>query len=145
MKEGFPFCPQCGRLEQVAEVATTCSRGHQVDPTETFCPNCGERIRSMDSAPWAGAATTNVRTNGFAVASFVLGLIMIGLPSLLAIIFGFVAHSQIDGSQGSERGKGLATWGIVLGFVGLIGGVIILIVLLSGSNQPACNPSFQFC
>jgi Domain of unknown function (DUF4190) len=55
-----------------------------------------------------------------------MGLLLLGLPSLLAIIFGFVAHSQITRSRGGERGKGLATAGIILGFVGIIGVIVFL-------------------
>lgn len=52
-------------------------------------------------------------TNGFAVASFVLGLL--GL-NLLGLVFGLVALRQIRRSPG-ETGRGLAIAGIVLSIV----------------------------
>ena len=57
-------------------------------------------------------------TDGFAIASLVLG-IMGG--SILAIILGFVARSRIKGSGGLKEGSGLATAGIVLGFIWIAG------------------------
>lgn len=64
-------------------------------------------------------------TNGMAVASLVLGIIWIyWLGSILALIFGYQARRQI--AERGEAGGGLATAGIVLGWVGL--GVLALVV-----------------
>lgn len=55
-------------------------------------------------------------TNGFAIAALVLGIIG---GSVLAIVFGHVARSQIRNSGGSQGGMGMATAGLVLGYLGL--------------------------
>ncbi len=69
--------------------------------------------------------------NGFAVASLVLGILwMSWLGSLLAIIFGNVALTQIDRSEGEQTGRGLAVAGLVLGYVGL--GTLVLFIILLG-------------
>ena len=61
------------------------------------------------------------RTNGLAIASLVCSLLwMFGLGAVLAIIFGFVARSQIKRSGDGQRGKGLALAGIIIGFAGLL-------------------------
>lgn len=52
------------------------------------------------------------RTNPFAITAMILGIIG---GSVLAIAFGFIAKSQIR--RTGERGSGMATAGIVLGFV----------------------------
>jgi hypothetical protein len=52
-------------------------------------------------------------TSGFAVASLVLGIVG---GSILAIIFGFVALSQIK--KRGQQGRGMAIAGVILGFVG---------------------------
>lgn len=59
------------------------------------------------------------RTNGMSIASLVLGLVGLPLcfllvPSLLAVIFGFVGLSQIKNDP-SQRGRGMAIAGVVLG------------------------------
>jgi hypothetical protein len=55
---------------------------------------------------------------------------------VLAIIFGFIARDQIRRSQGREQGTGMATAGIVIGFVALAIWLIFFVVGLaaSGSN-----------
>lgn len=69
-------------------------------------------------------------TNGFAVASLVLGIVFIGgIGSILALIFGYIARNQIDESNSIEGGRGMAIAGIVLGWVGL-GLVALMIVLM---------------
>jgi hypothetical protein len=60
-------------------------------------------------------------TSGLAITSFVLSLLFFFvITSILAIILGFVAHSKIRQSQNMIKGKGLATTGIVLGFLGVV-------------------------
>jgi len=81
-------------------------------------------------APQPVAYVQQQRTNGFAVASLVLGILWIfWLGSLLALVFGFVAKRQIDQSGGTQSGSGLAIAGIVLGCVGAC---TLLLVLIFG-------------
>lgn len=65
------------------------------------------------------------------IASLVLGLVGLPLcflfiPSLLAIIFGFVGISQIKNDV-TQTGRGLAIAGIILGVI-MIGFMIVAIV-----------------
>jgi uncharacterized protein DUF4190 len=69
------------------------------------------------------------RTNGFAIASLVFGIIG---GVLLALVFGYIALSQIRQSDGRQGGRGLALTGVVLGWVWL-GIVIIIVASNSGS------------
>ncbi|MFC4908805.1 DUF4190 domain-containing protein [Actinomadura gamaensis] len=67
-------------------------------------------------------------TNGMATASMVLGLVGIffcGFTSVLAIIFGHIAHSQIK--RTGEGGSGMATAGLVLGYIVAVGWIIFWI------------------
>jgi hypothetical protein len=69
------------------------------------------------------------KTNGFAVAALVLGIVWLyWIGSILALVFGYVAKSQIEKSGGRETGRGMAIAGIVLGWVGV--GVLLLMLLL---------------
>ncbi|MFG2556942.1 DUF4190 domain-containing protein [Streptomyces sp. NPDC048581] len=66
------------------------------------------------------------RTNGLAIASMVLGIVWIyWIGSILALIFGYVARKQIR--ERHESGDGMATAGIVLGWVGV--GVLALLLV----------------
>ncbi len=77
-------------------------------------------------------------TNGFAIASLVLGIVgplACGIPAVLALVFGFIARQQIKASGGMKSGRGMATAGIVLGcaWFGLLA-VILIVSATSGPN-----------
>lgn len=84
--------------------------------------------------PSYGAAPYPQTTNGFAVASLVLGILFVGgLGSVLALVFGYIAKNQIDQSGGFEGGRGMAIAGIVLGWIGLAGIVLMIVLMVSGA------------
>ncbi|TDD34497.1 DUF4190 domain-containing protein [Actinomadura sp. KC06] len=67
-------------------------------------------------------------TNGMATASMVCGLIgflACGLTSILAIIFGHVAQSQIK--RTGEGGHGMAVAGLILGYIVTAGWIVFWI------------------
>lgn len=81
------------------------------------------------------------QNNGYAIASLVLGLFwMWGVGSVLALVFGYKAKSEIDRSGGMQTGRGLAVAGIVLGWIG-VAGVALLVVLgaLLVSSMPGLS------
>lgn len=64
-------------------------------------------------------------TNGMAVASMILGILWLyWLGSILALIFGYIAKKQIK--ERHESGGGMATAGIVLGWVGV--GLLVVVL-----------------
>jgi hypothetical protein len=66
-----------------------------------------------------------------AIASMVLGILWLWwIGSVLALIFGYVARSQIR--QRHEGGNGMAVAGIVLGWIGV--GTFILFVILAAAG-----------
>jgi Domain of unknown function (DUF4190) len=74
-----------------------------------------------------GFAPASRGTNGMAIASMVLGILWIyWIGSVLALIFGYIAKSQIRARQ--ENGGGMATAGLVLGWIGVGFFVIAIIV-----------------
>jgi hypothetical protein len=62
-------------------------------------------------------ASAPPQNNGMATASMILGIVGIfcGVTSILAIIFGHIAHSQIK--RTGEGGAGMATAGLVMGYI----------------------------
>jgi hypothetical protein len=76
--------------------------------------------------------------NGLAVASLVCSLLWVfGLGAALAILFGFIARSQIKLSGGAQRGKGLALAGIIIGLAGLL--TVALFVTVGVIVAHKCN------
>ncbi|TYB49270.1 DUF4190 domain-containing protein [Actinomadura chibensis] len=72
-------------------------------------------------------------TNGMATASLVCGLIgffACGLTSILAIIFGHVAQSQMK--RTGEGGHGMAVTGLILGYLVSAGWIIFWVLYILG-------------
>ncbi len=92
-----------------------------------------------------GQAPFVARTNGLAVASLVcsaVGLIFIGVPSVVGIIFGFVGRSQVRRSAGAQRGSGFALAGIIVGFAFVILWTLIFTLAVTmGSSSNTTSPS----
>jgi hypothetical protein len=86
------------------------------------------------------------KNNGLAIASLICaigGVFFLGIPSILGIIFGFIARSQIQRSEGTQTGSGLALAGIIVGFCVVAIGILILIVAVVGANN-GCNGGNNF-
>ncbi|MCL2150111.1 MAG: DUF4190 domain-containing protein [Dehalococcoidia bacterium] len=81
---------------------------------DSFCAKCGSSLVAMSRVMSESIAR---RTNGFAIAALVLGLV--GM-SPLAIIFGVLSLKQI-GQDPNLDGRGMAIAGLVLGILGTIG------------------------
>jgi hypothetical protein len=79
-------------------------------------------------------------TNGLAIAAMVLGIVGVCNPvSVLGLIFGMIAKRQIR--ERDEQGDGMATAGIVLGWIGVASIVfwILYIVFFIGVVGTAVN------
>jgi hypothetical protein len=98
-------------------------------------PSYGQYPPYGAAVPYPGAGPTN----GLAIASFVLGLvgwIPCGVGSVIAIVLGFVARSNIRTNGRAQGGDGLAIAGIVLGFVGIALWVLVLVTArVNGSSS----------
>jgi hypothetical protein len=80
--------------------------------------------RAVRPHPGAGSETTN----GLAVASLVCGLMEVftlGITAIPAVILGHVARGQIR--RTGERGDGMATTGLVLGWLGIAFFLLIVV------------------
>jgi hypothetical protein len=71
-------------------------------------------------------------TNGKATAALILGILgLVFCPficSVLALVFGYQARGEIDRSGGRQGGRGLATAGVITGWIGIA--ITLLFVLL---------------
>ena len=79
-------------------------------------------------------------TNSLAVASLVCGLAQLpsfGLTMLPAVILGHVARGQIR--RTGEDGMGLATAGVVLGWIG-VGFAVLVILIVAGAFAAQQQP-----
>ena len=96
--------------------------GNSLAEGERFCGACGR-----DSQAGAGVAPDPQvafglppETSGKAIFSVICGILFVILPlSIVAVIFGYIALSEIRKSPGRLKGRGLAITGIVLGYLGV--------------------------
>ena len=75
-------------------------------------------------APDGSWVQTGQQSSGKSTAALVLGILgLVFCPlicSVLALVFGYQARREIDGSGGRLTGRGNATAGIVLGWIGVV-------------------------
>jgi hypothetical protein len=90
--------------------------------------------------PAFGAAP---KTNTFAIVSLVASIagLFTGITFLVGIIFGHLSLSQIK--KTAEGGRGRAIAGLVIGYIGLVVGIIVTIALIAFFAALASNPNFD--
>jgi hypothetical protein len=94
------------------------------------CRFCGAGLVSGSGGGWAPPVQASV--SGLAIASLVMGILWVyWIGSILALVLGYLAKHEIDREHGRLGGRGMATAGIVLGWVeiGILVPVIIALVL----------------
>lgn len=90
------------------------------------CRFCGASLVAGSGA--AGTLPGRPATSGMAIASLVMGLLWVyWIGSILALVFGYVARNQIGREPERLTGRGMATAGIVLGWVE-IGFLLVVII-----------------
>ncbi|MCU1438582.1 MAG: hypothetical protein JWP66_1669 [Naasia sp.] len=77
------------------------------------------------SAPQYGTAPASERTNVLAIVALVSSFFI----SLAGIICGHIALSQIK--KTGEKGRGLALAGLIIGYIGLVVGIIAVIAWIA--------------
>ena len=121
--------------------ATTTPPQRTKGPTPPEAPPSDSRPPPQIIYSAAPSYPATPRTSGLAIASLVLGLIPVVpfIGSILAIVFGIIALRQIDESRGTQRGRGMAIWGIVLGLLAIVTTGVVIIVLITHAqwSQPA--------
>ena len=100
-----------------------------------FCPKCGTKMGTpVSPAVSPGLAGTlpplaEPPTSGKAIGSLICGIFGFFLPaSIAAVVLGHLSLSEIRKSAGRLKGQGLATAGLVLGYMGIAFIPFILII-----------------
>ncbi len=95
----------------------------------TFCASCGRRIGGdQQTAPYWGPPVVARGTNGYAIASLVCSLVSCGIGSILGVVFGKRAEREI--AVTGEQGDGLARAGIIIGWIGIAGACVVILIYI---------------
>lgn len=74
------------------------------------------------------------RTSTMAIISLIGGItgwtVLPLLGSIVAVITGHIAHSEIKKGGGMITGKGMATAGLILGYLALAGGICVFCLVI---------------
>jgi hypothetical protein len=142
------------RTELVSEIRDHLQEGLRQSGTndEVSVRNLLERLgppeeiitEAADPPPVNDLPVRPLETNSSAVVSLVLGALwLLGIGSVLALVFGYRARRELESSEPRQGGAALATAGIVLGWVGIA--VLLVVVvgaspLIAGSSGPVPVP-----
>lgn len=83
-------------------------------------------------------APPSVGTNGLAIASLVCSLVgpfTCGLTTIVGVILGHVALSQIKRS--GQEGRAMAIAGLVIGYLSLVAAVLLVVLAVVGAGGNA--------
>lgn len=112
--------------------------GHEDLPGETASPRPERAGAQTGAATPVSAQSGSNDGNGKAVAALVLGIVGLPIccplliPSILALVFGHMAKQEMDRGGNTSSNRGMATAGIILGWIGVglfVVGVVALILL----------------
>lgn len=103
-----------------------------------FCPKCGTEMGSPlpDSPAYRGPlpAGFDPPTSGKAIGSLMSGFFFLFLPaSIVAVVLGHLSLSEIRKSAGRMKGQGIATAGLVLGYIGI---AVVPFIILGPPTNP---------
>jgi hypothetical protein len=83
------------------------------------CKHCGRDLTHL-----------NKRTSGMAIASLACSIgglfLCLFIGQILGIVFGHKAKNEIKNSKGELEGEGLATAGIIVGWIGIVFDILLL-------------------
>jgi len=109
------------RLDQPVAVVTAPAASPAATPTAAATPY----------APPASAPQVVPTQSALAIVSLIAGIVgLFFFGSLVAVICGHVARSNIRASNGTQTGDGMALAGLILGYIGLAMALLWIIVVV---------------
>ena len=105
-------------------------------------------MSDFNAESFRATPTEQPKTSGLAIASLVCGLSGVILPlffnSVAAVITGHMAKKEINASNGTITGGGMATAGLVLGWIQIALFILAVVVIaFLAVSAPSLNSIFN--
>jgi type II secretory pathway pseudopilin PulG len=136
MAEQSVVCPQCGTpVQSVSQPGTVLQESPR--PGTSAVPQSPQPGLAQPVSPWLNvppvpAYTGEQETEGKAVGSLILGILAIFPLGLLAgipaVVLGHLAKANIRKGLGRLKGDGMATAGLIMGYISLAAIPLVLII-----------------
>lgn len=121
------YCMKCGARFQAAPAVASAAAAPPAPatmPSGWPAPPANISSYAMPADPYTGAT----QTSGKAIGSLICGILFFLIPlAIAAVVLGHLSLSDIRKSAGRLTGRGIATAGLVLGYLGLSFVPIVLI------------------
>lgn len=131
-----------------------CSKcGTQIAAESSFCPNCGHpagtQVSSLYVPPAAEPAAQQFAQSNYvgnyappASGMAIAAIITVFFSSVIGLILGYVAKKEIDNSNGTKGGRGMAKAAIALGWVFTILGLVFAVIYIAYFASLASSYSY---
>ncbi len=124
-EEGTVFCGNCGAALTADAIPPADEAPLRSDaPEEVALTIPPPPPPPEPPGPSIRAVSATVPTNGMAIASLILGIagltVVPTIGSVLALILGYMAKRDIRQRPTESTGEGLATAGVVMGWIGVV-------------------------
>lgn len=97
----------------------------------------------LGMGPYGAPLPASTGTNGMSIAALVLGILWIyGVGSILSLIFGYISLGQIKRDP-RQKGKGMAIAGVVLGWVGIVGAIIVIAFIVYAAQSGVYDSTYD--
>ena len=94
--------------------------------------------------PYGAPMPASTGTNGMSIAALVLGILWIyGIGSILSLIFGYISLGQIKRDP-RQKGRGMAIAGVVLGWVGIVGAIIVIAFIVYAAQSGVYDSTYDY-
>lgn len=121
------FCSKCGtQIAAGASFCPSCGNPSGTQVSNVYVPPAAEPAAQQFAQPnYTGNYAPPV--SGLAIAA----IITVFFSSLIGLILGYVAKKDIDNSNGTKGGRGMANAAIALGWIFTILGVVIAVIWIA--------------
>lgn len=121
------FCSKCGtQIAAGASFCPSCGNPSGTQVSNVYVPPAAEPAAQQFAQPnYAGNYAPPA--SGMAIAA----IITVFFSSFIGLILGYVAKKEIDNSNGTKGGRGMANAAIALGWIFTILGVVIAVIWIA--------------